>query len=136
MTVRAMNYADGFFYYFFSPSLCLNALSKYKQKEEKKKKRARENPNRFNFRYGEKAKWLQCKEGRLAGETLLQRETKLAAALRLLFIIYRVVLAWRAFPEGSQSQARGVGSLGHPKPHGGRRGDAGSRDRTGGPQAW
>lgn len=41
MTVRAMNYADGFFYYFFFPSLCLNALSKYKQKEEKKKKSER-----------------------------------------------------------------------------------------------
>lgn len=62
---------------------------------KKKKRRVRENPNRFNFRYGDKAKWLQCKEGRLRGEKLLPQggagAVKLPAALRLLFVIYGVV---------------------------------------------
>lgn len=86
--------------------------------KREKKRRARENPNRFNFRYGDNAKWLQCKEGRLRGEKLLpQGGMKLPTALRLLFVIYRVLVTWGACPMGTHPKLR---SLGHQQLGGGQ----------------
>lgn len=99
-----------------------------------KKRRARENPNRFNFRYGDNAKWLQCKEGRLRGENLLpQGGMKLPAALRLLFMIYRVLVTWGGMSHGDPSQAQVSGA-----PTTGWRavGAVGMQDRTGDEAMW
>lgn len=101
-----------------------------------KKRRARENPNRFNFRYGDNAKWLQCKEGRLRGEKLLpQGGMKLPAALRLLFMIYRVLVTWGACPMGTHPKL-GTQVSGEPTTGWRAVGAVGMQDRTGDEAMW
>lgn len=52
------------------------------------------------------------RKGLRTKRSCLQIETKLLAALKLLFIIYRAVLVW------GTALSHGVGSLGHPQPCG------------------
>lgn len=131
MTVRAMNYADDFFFpislFIYFSSLWLNALSKYKQKgKRKKKKGAIENRNRFNFRYGKKAKWLQCKEERFADKMLLSADRNEAPGSPEAAIYY--LQGSIGVGDGPESWGRVSGA---PTALWGRWGDAGVQGRMG-----
>lgn len=84
------------------------------KREKKKEIRAREDPNRFNFRYGEKAKWLQCKEGWLTEETFLSAERNEAPSSpeAAIYYLQGCIGVGGAFPMGSQPRARGSGPRG------------------------
>lgn len=130
MTARAMNYADDFFspffylFFFLSVVECTQQIQAKGEKE--KKKGAIENCNRFNFRYGEKAKWLQCKEGRFADKMLLPADRNKVPGSPEATIYY----LQGSIGVGDSPESRGR-VPGAPTAPWGQWGDAGVQDRMG-----